>query len=148
MKAKLLIYLLAIPVLLGAEPTYTKDIKPLLNKYCYSCHGEEKQKADLRMDQLNPDFVKGNDVEMWQEALDLINISDMPPSKAKAQPSRAERQLMVDWLTGSLRKAIESKRSTGGKNIMRRLTAYEYNNTMRDLIGLDLEYAINCKLLL
>ena len=48
---------------------------------------------------------------------------------------------MVDWLTAELRRAVESQRSTGGKNIMRRMTAYEYNNTMRDLLDLDLEFA-------
>ena len=77
---------------------------------------------------------------MWQEVLDLINISDMPPKKAEAQPTGPERQIMVDWLTSELRRAVESQRSTGGKNIMRRMTAYEYN-TMRDLLGLDIQFA-------
>ena len=120
---------------------FQKDIKPLLEKYCTSCHGPEKQKAKLRMDQLNPDMVNGHDAEMWQEALDLINISDMPPEKSKAQPSSVERQLMVNWMTENLRKAMESKRSTGGKNVMRRLTSYEYNNTLKDLLKLDLNFA-------
>ena len=117
---------------LHALPDYQRDIKPLINKYCVSCHGPDKQKADLRMDTLDPDMIKGKDADMWHEALDLINISDMPPAKSKDQPTRAERQLMVDWLTANIRKAMESKRSTGGRNVMRRLTAYEYNNTLKD----------------
>jgi hypothetical protein len=125
----------------GTEVEYKKDIKPLIDKYCVSCHGPDKQKAKLRMDTLNPDMINGPDAEMWQEALDLVNISDMPSKKAKAQPTRAERQLMVDWMTKSLRKAMEEGRSTGGRNIMRRLTSYEYNNTLRDLLKLDLRYA-------
>ena len=124
-----------------AAVDFQKEIKPLLDKYCFSCHGPEKQKAKLRMDTLNPNMLEGHDAEMWQEALDLINISDMPPEKSKAQPTRAERQLMVDWMTTELRKVIESKRSTGGKNVMRRLTAYEYNNTLKDLLQLDLDFA-------
>lgn len=125
----------------SAEPDFQKEIKPLLDKYCVECHGPEKQKAKLRMDTLNPDMLKGHDAEMWQEALDLVNVSDMPPEKSKLQPSRAERQLMVEWMTLNLRKAVESKRSTGGKNLMRRLTAYEYNNTLKDLLKLDLDFA-------
>ena len=78
---------------------------------------------------------------MWQEVLDLINVSEMPPEEAKAQPTRSERQVIVDALTASLRKAMEAKRSTGGRNVLRRLTAYEYNNTLRDLFDLDLQYA-------
>src|SRR4051812_46420077 len=31
-------------------PTYVKDIQPILADRCYSCHGPEKQKGDLRLD--------------------------------------------------------------------------------------------------
>lgn len=120
---------------------YETHIRPFLAKYCVGCHGPGKQKADLRVDKLDPDMVHGSDTDMWQEVLDLINVSEMPPKEAKAQPKRAERQVIVEALTASLRKAMEAKRSTGGRNVLRRLTAYEYNNTLRDLLGLDLRYA-------
>ena len=92
------------------------------------------------MDQLNPDMVKGIDGEMWQEVLDLINISDMPPKKQMLQPTRAERQYMVDWLTENLEELLKVNARLVVK-ISCRLTAYEYNNTMRDLLGFDLEFA-------
>ena len=139
-KSLILSFLIWLPSLYSA-PDFHKDIKPLIDKYCTSCHGPEKQKAKLRMDTLNPNMLVGHDAEMWQEALDLINISDMPPEKSKAQPSREERQLMVEWMTNELRKVMESKRSTGGKNVMRRLTSYEYNNTLKDLLKLDINFA-------
>jgi hypothetical protein len=120
---------------------YKTHIRPFLTKYCVSCHGTDKQKAKLRLDTLDPDMVRGSDTDMWQEVLDLINLSDMPPKEAKAQPSRSERQVIVDALTVSLRQAMEARRSTGGRNVLRRLTAYEYNNTLRDLLHLDLRYA-------
>ena len=119
---------------------FEKEIQPLLKKYCIRCHGPEKQKADLRLDTLNRDLVKGPDAGIWQEALDLINVSEMPPQEAK-QPSAAERQTLVEALTMELRRAMEANRSNGGRNVMRRLTAYEYNNTLRDLLGLDLNFA-------
>ena len=128
-----------LPVFGNAE--FDKDIKPLIDKYCVSCHGPEKVKAKLRMDQLDPDMINGKDGEMWQEALDLINTNDMPTKKAKSHPSKQEREKMVEWITYNLRKAVEAQRSTGGNIIMRRLTAYEYSNTMRDLLHLDLDYA-------
>ena len=33
------------------EPDFARDIQPLLAKHCYGCHGEEKQRAGLRLDQ-------------------------------------------------------------------------------------------------
>ena len=141
MLIKSLILLFIVQLSLRAEYKYKEHVKPLIDKYCISCHGPETQKAKLRMDKLDIDLINGNDTEMWQEVLDLINISDMPTKKAKAHPTAKERQIMVEWLTLELRKAMVAKRSTGGKNIMRRMTAYEYNNTMRDLLDLDLEFA-------
>lgn len=141
MLKRTLLILFIVQLGLSAEYKYKEHVKPLIDKYCISCHGPETQKAKLRMDKLNPDLINGNDNEMWQEVLDLINISEMPTEKAKAQPTRQERQIMVDWLTGELRKAMVANRSTGGKNVMRRMIAYEYNNTLRDLLDLDLEFA-------
>ena len=138
--------LLAIFVLLptvASASNYETVLRPFLEKYCVSCHGPNKQKADLRLDRLDPDLVNGSDADMWQEVLDLINISEMPPKDATSQPKRAERQVIVDALTLSFRHAMEARRSTGGRNVIRRLTAYEYNNTLRDLLGLDLQYAID-----
>ncbi len=120
---------------------YEKDIRPFLDKYCIDCHGPEKQKAKLRFDELDPDLINGSDADMWQETLDLINVSEMPPEESEKQPTAEERRAVVNALTASLREAMEAQRSTGGRNLLRRLTAYEYNNTLRDLLGLDLHYA-------
>lgn len=119
---------------------FDKQIRPFLTKYCVSCHGADKQKADLRLDTLDPDIIHGSEADTWQEVLDRINLGEMPPQDAK-QPPRATRLAFVDILTGSLRQAMQAKRSTGGRNVIRRLTAYEYNNTLRDLLHLDLQYA-------
>ena len=138
----LLVLLVLIPAIANGG-SYETRIRPFLTKYCVSCHGPGKQKADLRLDKLDPDIVNGSDADMWQEVLDLINVGEMPPEEAKSQPKRAERQVIVDALTSSLRHAMEVKRSTGGRNVIRRLTAYEYNNTLRDLFDLDLRYAVD-----
>lgn len=136
--------LLALVVLLpgiASGDSYEKQIRPFLTKYCVDCHGPQEQKAKLRLDKLDPDLVGGSDTDMWQEVLDLINVSEMPPEDARKLPPRAERQVIVEALTSLLRQAMEARRSTGGRNVLRRLTAYEYNNTLRDLLHLDLRYA-------
>ena len=132
--------LASIPSLAKAD-TFQEQMRPFLVRYCVSCHGPDQQKADLRLDQLDPDMIHGSDADMWQEVLDLLNVSEMPPPEAKVQPTRVERQGIVDALTLALRQAMEDKRSTGGQNVLRRLTAYEYSNTLRDLLHLDLRYA-------
>ena len=131
-----------LPQAFGQEVNlFEKKIRPFLTQYCVGCHGPEKQKAKLRLDTLDADLLNGNEVDMWQEVLDLINVSEMPPEDAKLQPTAQDRQAAVALLAAEFRKALEARRSSGGRNVLRRLTAYEYNNTLRDLLYLDLKFA-------
>ena len=135
-----LLLILLCPTAASAD-SYKQQLRPFLMRYCVSCHGPKVQKAKLRLDTLDPDLINGSDADMWQEVLDLVNISEMPPEDAAKQPSRSERKVVVEVLTASIREAVEARRSTDGRNVLRRLTAYEYNNTLRDLLYLDLRYA-------
>jgi len=144
LRSTLMLFLVAVvPNLFGQDSAvaFEKGIRPFLAKYCVSCHGPDKQKAKLRLDTLDADLLNGSEADMWQEVLDLINVSEMPPEEAKLQPTPQERQAAVALLTAEFRKVLEARRSTGGRNVLRRLTAYEYNNTLRDLLGLDLRFA-------
>lgn len=119
---------------------FKQDVQPILAQRCLSCHGPDKPEADLRLDTLNPDLAEGPDAETWHEVLNKLNLGEMPPERATPL-SVAERQTVVDWLTRETQRAIQQRRSTDGKVVLRRLTRYEYNNTLRDLLGLDLDYA-------
>ena len=59
--------------------SYETQVRPFLTRYCVSCHGPDVQKAKLRLDTLDPDMIRGSDTDMWQEVLDLLNVSEMPP---------------------------------------------------------------------
>lgn len=115
-------------------------VQPLLVRYCADCHGDKKQNADIRFDRLDPNMASGADGETWHDALNELNQGDMPPEKAD-QPKPAERKMLVEWMTAELRRATAVHRSTGGRVVMRRLTRYEYANTMRDLLGIDGDFA-------
>ena len=147
MKSIFKIILSVIPVCLYAAENpeadlknYEKKIEPLLSKYCIACHGPDKVKAELRIDRLDPDIFTGPDADHWEEVYNQLNIGDMPPED-EPQPNPAERELISHWVHSQLRLAAELKRSTGGSNVLRRLTRYEYSNTLRDLLGLDLDFS-------
>ena len=127
----------------GDRPTlvFEQGIRPFLTKYCIDCHGPRQQKANLRLDTLDADLLNANSSDTWQEVLDLINLREMPPKDATNLPSNQARQAAIDLLTSEFRRLVELRRSTGGRNVLRRLTAYEYNNTLRDLLHLDLRFA-------
>ncbi|MFZ4768369.1 MAG: c-type cytochrome domain-containing protein, partial [Roseimicrobium sp.] len=52
-----------------------------LEKHCVRCHGPEKEKGDLRIDQLSRDFKLGADTHHWAEMMEQVNSGEMPPKK-------------------------------------------------------------------
>ena len=58
---------------------FQKSVGPILKKSCLACHGPEKSKGRLRIDQLNPDLLTGPDVERWREVYNALSKSEMPP---------------------------------------------------------------------
>ena len=129
----------ALPSAAAGSIGFEKDVKPLLQKHCFSCHGPEKQKGDLRLDSLEPDMVNGNAGETWHDALDMLNRGEMPPEKELPLPAE-ERRVLVAWLTKELGRAAEARKNTGRQVVMRRLNRPEYQHTMTDLLGLEMNY--------
>ena len=117
---------------------YANEIQPILNKYCYQCHGPTKQKGDMRLDILNWDMLHGGDAEKWDSALDEINAGNMPPKK-KAQLTDEERRMLVHWITNSLEHAADKKSETN-KSVTRRLTKSQYTNTLNQLLELPINF--------
>ena len=135
--------LFLLPVLvMRADEVFKKDIFPVLQKHCFGCHGPKKQKGKVRLDQLDPDLVKGKSTETWHDALNMLNLGKMPPED-EPQLSPEERRKLVGWLTKELRRAADARRNTGGGVVMRRLNRAEYQYTMTDLLGLDMDYSEN-----
>ena len=119
---------------------FKKHVRPILAKYCFRCHNDKKKAGDVALHNLGIDFVNGKDAETWHDALNKLNRGEMPPEKA-LQPTVAEREVVVDWLTAELKRAAAIKRSSGGQIVLRRLTRYDYANTMRDLLGVNFNFA-------
>ncbi|MEO2010265.1 MAG: DUF1592 domain-containing protein [Pirellulaceae bacterium] len=124
----------------GSEYDFKRNVQPILAEFCYRCHDNKKASADLKLRELNIDLIKGPDAESWHDVLNKLNLGEMPPAK-ELQPTELQRQMIVNWVTTELKRAAAVKRNTGGHVVLRRLTRYEFANTMRDLLGVDLDYA-------
>jgi len=107
-----------------------------LQTYCIKCHGPDKQKGDRRFDRLGETVSGIEDIELWQQILDLLNLGDMPPEDEK-QPSVGERAAMIDSTTEMVASELAELSSTGGHSVLRRLNAWEYQQTVGDLLDLN-----------
>jgi mono/diheme cytochrome c family protein len=128
------VLLLALPAR-GAAPedaAFRDTVRPFLTANCAKCHGETQAKAGLRVDRLRPD----EDVASWEKILDQLKTGEMPPRK-EPRPKPAEVDAVRAWITAGLARAAEKARQAPGRAVLRRLNRAEYDNTIRDLFGLD-----------
>jgi len=109
-------------------------VQPFLRQYCFDCHGEQKQMAGMRLDDLSPE-ISGEtaNADIWQELMDRVNLGEMPPEDAERRPDGKSASAMTDWVARSLRVYERSSHATGGRGVLRRLNRREYANTVADL---------------
>jgi len=115
-----------------AEAAYVEHVKPLLATYCVKCHGGEKTKGDLNLANYKNGAQAVGARTVWGKVAAELHHSEMPPGKEK-QPTADERKAITTWIA-SLRRLDPPD---PGRVTFRRLNRAEYNNTVRDLLGLD-----------
>ena len=136
----LLVAASALPVR-AAEPTtapakFDQVAGQFLEKYCGQCHGKEEPKADLSLIGVRDETAVAKDREVWEDIVEMVETRTMPPSK-KPQPTDAEREAFLRMIGELFERADRSAPPDPGHVTIRRLNKIEYNNTIRDLIGVD-----------
>jgi mono/diheme cytochrome c family protein len=123
-----------------AEPSAAKPLddkaRGFFAKHCQECHGTEKPKGNFRLDRLSGDFADKAGRERWLLVLQQLQTGDMPP-KGKPRPPEKEAKALTEWIAGSVAAGDAARRSTQGRVVCRRLNRIEYENTVRDLLGVE-----------
>ncbi len=121
-----------------SEQVVREQIRPFLAEHCFVCHGAEKPKANLRLDLLTPDLNDPAARETWTAIVERLEAGEMPP-KEKPRPDDREVKRVLDLIKPPLGAAIDSERARQGRTVLRRLNRIEYQNTIRDLLGIQAE---------
>jgi mono/diheme cytochrome c family protein len=115
-------------------------VKPFFEEHCTRCHGEKKQKGDLRIDTLKIDFDSPKTMGHWEEIMNRINSGDMPPDDVDKRPKPADISRVAEWISGQLHEAEVAMQASGRERVaFRKLSREEYANTIRDLLGVNFE---------
>jgi mono/diheme cytochrome c family protein len=122
----------------AAARQYDEQVRPLLLKHCVECHGPSKPKGDLRLDTLSTDFADEAVRKRWQSAAERVKAGVMPP-KTRPRPPAVEIKALTDWIHGRVEAAETARRAGQGRVVLRRLNRVEYENTVRDLLGINTE---------
>ncbi|MBL6764831.1 MAG: DUF1592 domain-containing protein [Verrucomicrobiae bacterium] len=114
------------------------DVTATLQRYCNDCHGPEKQKGERRFDTLRYPLQDHDSAILTQDIIDQLVQGDMPPKKADPLAEKTRLNLIAR-LNAEKRRFHETANSTGGEVVLRRLNQREYRNTVRDLLGINLQ---------
>jgi hypothetical protein len=109
-----------------------------LETYCTECHGAEKQKGRLRLDEIPFVLDSVEIADRWQKILNQVNSGEMPPEDAR-QPALPAKTDFLESLSQTMVAARRTLGDSGGKSIVRRLNRREYANTIRDLLGVEVD---------
>lgn len=120
-----------------AAPTYATAVEPVVKKFCAPCHSGANAPAGISFDKLNGTNILSQR-DAWEDVAKNISSAHMPPQSAP-KPTDAERKQVALFIQGAMN--VDCKLAGPGHVTLRRLNRQEYDNTIRDLVGVDFKPA-------
>lgn len=117
-----------------------KVARELFSKYCLECHTGDKSEGRVNLAKLLEQGTTPGNRKRWVRVLDNVEGGLMPPDDY-AQPTEEEVEGLQAWLDAELEKIDCGDVIDPGRVTIRRLNRAEYNNTIRDLVGIDFQPA-------
>jgi len=106
------------------------QVRALMKTHCVECHGAETQEANLRLDTLEFPSAALDNAHVWSRVVHAVERGEMPPDYQE-QPTADERNQLIGQIVETVTRATERPIS------LRRLNRQEYENTVHDLLGID-----------
>jgi hypothetical protein len=122
----------------GPAPKPTDEARPFLAHHCQGCHSGDKPKGKFRLDSLTHDFNDKANRERWLAVAEQVQSGAMPP-KGKPRPPAKDVTALTQWISGRVESAEAARIAAHGRVPIRRLNRAEYENTVRDLLGVDID---------
>jgi hypothetical protein len=119
---------------------FAKVVRPFVEKHCAGCHNPEKRKADLVLSAYRDELSVVKDRTVWQAVVKMVQTGEMPP-ESRPRPPAADAEAFTRAVHDILDRADRTAKRDPGHVTIRRLNRAEYNNTIRDLVGVDFQPA-------
>ncbi|QDU24986.1 hypothetical protein ETAA8_00470 [Anatilimnocola aggregata] len=117
--------------------SFAKQIQPLLVKTCEKCHGKMPTDNDLDLTSFGSAQAIVAKPKVLSDVAERLRLGDMPPKDAP-QPTPAERNQLLGWITAALDAEAAARAGDPGPVTLRRLSNSEYDNAIRDLTSVDI----------
>jgi hypothetical protein len=121
----------------NGQDAYLNKVAPLLQRYCVECHNDDDAEASIALDAYASQAEAVEDGETWLRVMDALESRAMPPAD-RPQPTLVELDQIVNWIEKDFLAAQCENQAGTAPVVIRRLNRQEYDNTIRDLLGIDL----------
>ncbi|HEY7156469.1 MAG TPA: DUF1592 domain-containing protein [Gemmataceae bacterium] len=115
---------------------FRKTVQPFLVKHCLECHADKKR-GGVRLDLFQDERALAKGLPIIEKTVDVLRKHAMPPKK-RPRPKDGEIEPVLAWLDAFV---ARMDRQTPARSLIRRLNRTEYNNTVRDLLGVTFQPA-------
>jgi len=142
-RALLACLLAPVAATLAGAADFTKDIKPLIDTHCVECHSDKKAKGGVDLAMFANEAAVRRDVPTWRKVAEQLTSKEMPTEKAKHPMPDDARATLVTYVNETLKAAVAeaAKIKDPGAAPVRRLTRTQYRNSVRDLLGVEIDAA-------
>lgn len=129
-------------VAFAAGPAFSSDedlppkVAQLLATHCHDCHSGSEPAAGLGLDHFTTLKSIRRENDVWEKVWRRVADGSMPPPDAGNLPDE-ERRILAQWVDDALHKIDCSQGASPGQVTIRRLNRTEYQNSIRDLLGID-----------
>jgi Protein of unknown function (DUF1592)/Protein of unknown function (DUF1588)/Protein of unknown function (DUF1587)/Protein of unknown function (DUF1585)/Protein of unknown function (DUF1595)/Planctomycete cytochrome C len=127
----------------AASDEFQSAVQPVLAKNCLTCHSDKMHSGNLSLEAFTDAAHATQKPEVWQKVLDKVTAGQMPP-RPRSPLSTTELADLTNWIhkvPGVSAVATNASAAEPGRVTARRLNRTEYNNTVRDLLGVTLRPA-------
>ena len=124
------------PTAAAEKATFAKEGVAFLQKNCIRCHGAKVKKADLSLHTLRTDVDLLKHRKLMKDILQIVHAGEMPPS-GRPRPAQDDIDGFLAVVKDVFALADKNAKPDPGRVTVRRLNRVEYDNTIRDLVGID-----------
>ena len=118
------------------DAVFAKQVTPFLKRNCVLCHQKKNATAGLDLGTWSSPGAAWEHPEVWEKVAARLLDGTMPP-KGLPRPPMEERDAVLAWIRGGLEHLARNAKPDPGRVTARRLNRVEFNNTIRDLLGVD-----------
>jgi hypothetical protein len=121
----------------SVEDNGAARVGQFMEEHCFACHGYGAQEAGLAIDELLNTSIADH-AERWEAIVRKLAVRQMPPL-GEPRPAEAEYDKIVSQLATELDRNAADRPNPGRTDTFRRLTRTEYQNSIRDLLAVEVD---------